>query len=38
MEDIETNNQYHKISLNGIVYRFIKKRFNILYSLSALCW
>ena len=37
MEDIETNNQYHKILSNGIVYRFIKKRFNILYSLSALC-
>ena len=37
MEDIETNNQYHIIaSNNGIVYRFIKKRFNILYSLSAL--
>lgn len=37
MEDIETNNQYHKIhSNNDIYYRFIKKRFNILYSLLAL--
>lgn len=36
MEDIETNNQYHKISLNGIVNRFIKKRFNILNSLLVL--
>ena len=38
MEDIETNNQYHKIlSNNGIVYRFTNIRFNILCSLSALC-
>lgn len=36
MKDIETNNQYHKILSNYIVYRFIKKRFNILYSLLAL--
>lgn len=37
MEDIETNNQYHKILSNGIVYRFTNIRFNILCSLSALC-
>ena len=37
MEDIETNNQYHIIaSNNGIVYRFINKRFNILNSLLVL--